>query len=235
MANPFELYHESHLWPVTAPLLGVTAALIAKKAGRPAARLLSKGQSPEIRNKIMEAYDRIGGNRIAGAAGALTALAEGARTAALKNEGVEKTLSSLTDFGKSPSGFDFDLEPPQMEVMAMEKLSSSLVENANFDKDIVRPSEMIGAINNDKFLNSWEKLQAGTLISNSDKEKKGLTSGKKIAGTALRAGIGFLPSYYFGKTVAGIAGLPKDTLNRMGALGGMAGALYNSGIFGDKK
>lgn len=235
--NPFEAYHKSNIGTVVSPLaLGVLGYLGTKKLGRKIPLLLSKGQSPEIKRKAMEYYSNIGENRLARLVGAGLGGAELLRKSTEHSDALQDTLASLIPSKKGGRGFDFNLEPPELPKMAMDKNAySDIIERANYDKDIISPYKMMGHINNDQFLDAWDKLKADSYIADSDPEKRGITSGKKITQTALRAGVGFAPSYFFGKTLAGLAGMPDNTLKRMGTLGGIAGAVYNTGIFGDKK
>ena len=81
----------------------------------------------------------------------------------------------------------------------------------------------------DPFLRDKEKEVATSILGGSE-DGSGLTNGQTIARTAIRAGVGFVPSYAFGRVMTGIAGLPKEDAKRLSLAGGVAGAIYNTGL-----
>jgi hypothetical protein len=90
-------------------------------------------------------------------------------------------------------------------------------------------SYSLDLLSQDPFLRAPEKEIASSLVQGSG-EDSGLTTGQNIARTALRAGVGFVPAYAFGKVMSGIAGLPEAEARRVSLAGGVAGAIYNTGI-----
>jgi len=101
---------------------------------------------------------------------------------------------------------------------------------AGFDREIIPTKDMISTINKDKYMDPFQKLQTNTILYNADKERRGLISGREVAKTAIRAGLGFMPGYALGKTLTSLAGLPSPVRNRMAHLGGVGGALFNTGV-----
>lgn len=93
-------------------------------------------------------------------------------------------------------------------------------------------SYSLDLLQKDPFLREPEKAIASSLVQGSE-EESGITSGKSIAQTALRAGVGFVPAYAFGKVMTGLAGMPQPAAENASLAGGIAGAIYNTGILQD--
>lgn len=180
--------------------------------------LLLKGRSPEIQQRAIQAFQH-NRHRLPIMAGTTAAGAEALRSASVRFPKLQR--GSLSRVANLPA-FKSKLWDP----VTMEKKSSSILES-----DIIPVKNMISSINHDRFLDNFEKLKAGRYVFDSDKERKGLVSGKKVAETAVKAGVGFVPAYAFGRTLGHLAGFPPDSLNRLASTGGIAAALYNTGIF----
>jgi hypothetical protein len=223
-----EVYHNINTTPVLGTALNTAAAAGltyagSKKFGPKLVGLLTKGMSPEARMVAMRAAS---GNKFAGRMAVLAAVGEFIRNLSVKGVfDVEKPIDKIKGRIKGPEYVSRLYDPSTLQKTAMD---------IDLDRDTVYTKKVIGAINQDRFLDSFNKLEAGTLIAKADTMRDGRTSGRKIVNTALRAGVGFVPAYMFGKTIAGLAGLPKESLGRIGAAGGIAAALYNTGVFGDK-
>jgi hypothetical protein len=59
-----------------------------------------------------------------------------------------------------------------------------------------------------------------------------LISGKDLARGAVRAGVGYGAAFALGQTVGKIFDLPEPLTDRMSRIGGIAGAIINTGVFG---
>ncbi len=225
-----EVYHNINTTPVLGTALNTAAAAGltyagSKKFGPQLVGLLTQGMSPEMRMTAMRAAS---GNKFAGRMALLAAVGEFLRNLSVKGGiSVEKPIEAFQK-RMGTSNYNSRLFGPDLQ------RSSKYALEMDLDRDTIQTKKIIGAINQDRFLDSFNKLEAGTLIAKADTMRDGRTSGRKIVNTALRAGVGFVPAYMFGKTIAGLAGLPKESLGRIGAAGGIAAALYNTGVFGDK-
>lgn len=103
--------------------------------------------------------------------------------------------------------------------------------NDPYYQEIIPIRNSLDILTNDAYLKPYQRRAAADLIYGAENKDTGLTSGKKLTRSALKAGIGFVPAYAFGKTVGGILGLPPVVTTRMSMLGGLAAATINSGIF----
>jgi hypothetical protein len=90
-------------------------------------------------------------------------------------------------------------------------------------------SYSLDLLNSDPFLREQDKVITSAILEGSE-EGSGITSGKGIIRTAIRAGVGFVPAYAFGKVITGIADMPEPAAKRLSLAGGLAGAIYNTGI-----
>lgn len=88
----------------------------------------------------------------------------------------------------------------------------------------------LSTINDDPFLDDDSKSTVLKSIYGADNKTSGLISGKQLMTGALRAGAAYVPAYYFGKTVGSILALPEDVSHKVSMFGGLASAIYNSGI-----
>jgi hypothetical protein len=84
-------------------------------------------------------------------------------------------------------------------------------------------------LQSDPFLREPEKTVTTSILQGSE-DGSGLTNGQAIARTSVRAGVGFIPSNAFGRVMTGLAGLPKEDAKRFSLAGGVAGAIYNTGL-----
>lgn len=228
--KPLEAYHKSNIGTVANPLLlALLGYFGGKKLGRGTVKLLAKGKSPQAQRAIYNAYRNLGEDRLGYIAGGALGGLEALRQGTLHNENLSKGLNKFirgldtTTIKGQPFGFELNVPEKVAEDQTLGEI--------NYDYEIVPVKDMIGTVNNDKFLDTYEKLKTGTILYKSDEKKKGIVSGRDIAQTAVRSGVGFVPAYALGKTMARFAGFPKETLNRIGSLGGIAGALYNTGLF----
>lgn len=222
--NPFEAYHKSNvgvLSPLAAAMLGYFGT---KKFGRGITRMALKGKPLPLQKSVMEAYRNVGDKKLGMLAGGLLGGAEAVRTASKYNPNLRDFLNKLTDVDYKTDVYNDLLEPTQKNAQ----------DDTLLDDKVVPVKDMIETVNMDSFINTYDKLKTNTLLYKSDDRKEGIVSGKDIARTAIRAGAGFVPGYAFGKVITGLAGFPKEVRNRLATTGGIAGALYNTGIFQEK-
>jgi hypothetical protein len=100
-----------------------------------------------------------------------------------------------------------------------------------YEHERVPIKHSIDLLNEDPFLTVGQKSFSTHVMQGSEMDGSGLTSGKKIARSALRAGVGFGTAYTFGKTMGTVLGLPKPAKERLSRVGGLAAAVVNTGIF----
>jgi hypothetical protein len=89
----------------------------------------------------------------------------------------------------------------------------------------------IDLLNQDPFLTVGQKDFSTHVVQGAEMDGSGLTSGKKLARSALRAGVGFGTAYAFGKTLGNVLSLPKPATERLSRVGGLAAAVVTTGIF----
>jgi hypothetical protein len=86
----------------------------------------------------------------------------------------------------------------------------------------------------DPFLDMQGKHAVVGLVQDSaGNDETGLTTGRKIMRTALQAGVGFGAAYGTGKALSTLMGMPKPLAAAIQGVGGLAGALVNTGLFKD--
>jgi hypothetical protein len=89
-------------------------------------------------------------------------------------------------------------------------------------------------INRDPFLTEHNKASVDYLMRNSGEGDSGSISGKDVAQTAAKAGLGLVTGIAFGKTLGNLFSMGTAQTNRLSNIGAVAGALYNTGIFSEK-
>lgn len=90
----------------------------------------------------------------------------------------------------------------------------------------------VNLVHRDPYLSSTQKRRTNHLLVNSDKFD-GLASREALMDSAVKAGIDFIPAYAFGRGVGAVLGLPDELVSQISTKGGLARALYKSGIFHD--
>ena len=206
-----------------APVAAILAALVAGKAtgwaydslAAPVLRHLVPGQ---YRGKLDEALDtsflRRWGPRFIGLGAGIREYA--VRTPLHRQPGLLRKLTEAPD--------DPGYRAPYMRFGEQQKVAYDSLAAP------VPVREMIGQVNRDRFLNNFEKLRVDRLLYESDRDRDGLASGADISRTAIRAGLGAAAGYAFGRTMGRLAGIPAGARNRIGLMGGVAGALRNTGV-----
>ena len=191
---------------------------------------LLRNKSRAERERIIAEAERNGVfKRLARAAG-VTGAALGAGYGLYKHELVPRWLAAGR-YGKSK---------PYMHAPYHSGRTPLLPKSAGFG-DLDNPflgeripvKHSIDLINSDPFLTFDQKAQTEAVIANAEQRRSGLVSGKALASSALRLGAGFVPAYYFGKGVGSLLALPPDTTRTLSRIGGIAGAVLNSGIIGE--
>jgi hypothetical protein len=89
-------------------------------------------------------------------------------------------------------------------------------------------------IHRDPFLTDHNKASVDYLMRNSGEGDSGSISGKDVAQTAIKAGIGLATGIAFGKTLGNLFSMGTAQTNRLSNIGAVAGAIYNTGIFSEK-
>lgn len=90
-------------------------------------------------------------------------------------------------------------------------------------------SYSLDLIQRDPFIRGRDKMMVSSIIQGSE-EDSGLTNGRGIISTAIRAGVGFVPAYAFGRVISNVAALSPTQASDLSMAGGLAGAIYNTGI-----
>jgi hypothetical protein len=85
-------------------------------------------------------------------------------------------------------------------------------------------------IQRDPFLTLGEKTTVDGIIGGTPEGDSGMTSGASIASTALKAGVGAVGGFALGKTLGNLFALESEHIDRLSQYGGVAGAIYNTGI-----
>lgn len=100
-----------------------------------------------------------------------------------------------------------------------------------FDGRTVPVRTTIDLINQDPFLDLEDKkIVNGLIVDSNNGFSAGKTSGQSLMNTAVKAGIGYGASYLFGKGIGSLLSLPPEQTKTLSQVGGLAGAIYNSGI-----
>jgi hypothetical protein len=85
-------------------------------------------------------------------------------------------------------------------------------------------------IQRDPFLDLESKAYTNSIIGGAENAESGVTSSKSIMRSALHAGVGFGSAYAFGNVIGSIFSLPEKNTKRLSNIGGIAGAIVNTGI-----
>jgi len=118
------------------------------------------------------------------------------------------------------------------EIPFYKKGSVSLFDEMDnsFNKSNIPVSRSLDLINTDAYLDPFSKEQVATILTGAENKESGLISGKQLATSAIRMGASYLPAYMFGKGLGSLLGLPGPVTERVSKIGGIAAAIYNSGI-----
>jgi len=100
-----------------------------------------------------------------------------------------------------------------------------------FALNVIPVNQTLDTIKADPYLAIDQKQLAGSLVGYSPTDAYNNTSGRSIVRTALKAGVDFGAAYLFGRVMTGLAGLPAADAKQLSVAGGIANALYNTGIF----
>lgn len=82
----------------------------------------------------------------------------------------------------------------------------------------------------DLYMDPVDKGRVDTILSSSDEDEDGRISQFDLSKGALKAGLGFVPSYFAGSVFGKTLKLPNPVRKRVSLLGGIAGAALNSGL-----
>lgn len=89
----------------------------------------------------------------------------------------------------------------------------------------------VGTLRNDPWLNPFQRMTAGQMILGDSSSIPDRISRKQLVGQVAKAGFDFTTAYAFGQGVGLLLGLPDEARNRLSKAGGLANAIYRSGIF----
>jgi hypothetical protein len=91
-------------------------------------------------------------------------------------------------------------------------------------------SYTLDTIQGDPFLSIQDKERTNSFIFGAENSDSGVTDSRSIMRSALQAGIGFGVAHTFGKVIGNIFSLPEENTQRLSTIGGIAGAIANTGI-----
>lgn len=115
------------------------------------------------------------------------------------------------------------------KVSALSKTSAEGNNISGFMPDIdVNESQEI--VNEDPYIDPLAKGKTNQLMDVSDDDQDGFASQFDVGNAALKLGAGFVPSYAAGRVLGGVMRLPKPTKKRLSLVGGLAGAVANTGV-----
>lgn len=97
------------------------------------------------------------------------------------------------------------------------------------DPDIPVAASM-SLIDEDRYLDSDAKNRVNTIIGGSPQGDSGLISRKELATSAVRMGVGYVAANRLGSGLGSILGLNPVVKRTLSRIGGVAGAVLNSGI-----
>lgn len=83
---------------------------------------------------------------------------------------------------------------------------------------------------NDLYMDPIDKGRVDTVLAAADEDEDHLISQFDLSKSALKAGLGFVPSYFAGSVFGKTLKLPDPVRKRVSLLGGVAGAALNSGL-----
>ena len=75
-----------------------------------------------------------------------------------------------------------------------------------------------------------QKAAVNGIIGGTSDGESGMTSGEKLADSAIKVGFGAATGFAFGKTMGTLFALDDPQVKRLSQYGTVAGALFNSGI-----
>lgn len=103
---------------------------------------------------------------------------------------------------------------------------------AAFKPDIV-VQDARQTVDHDPYLDPFAKSKVNGVLEIADDKRTGLISKHQLTKGALRTGANFLTAYTAGRVLGGILGLPKHQQKTFSKYGGIANAVWNSGLLGD--
>jgi len=99
-----------------------------------------------------------------------------------------------------------------------------------FEGEHIPVRHSMDLVNQDPFLNLGQKVVTNSLIGGAEEGGSGLTTSGQLVRSAVRAGVGYGVASLFGQGLGKILSLPPDEAKAVSRIGGVAGAVLNSGI-----
>jgi hypothetical protein len=126
---------------------------------------------------------------------------------------------------------DWDMDVPFQR--GVEKTGAFGDWDSPFLKEKIPVAAVQQYLSNDAYLSGGQKGMMHTIVDDASNGKRsGLISGKDLARGAVRVGVGYGAAFALGQTVGKIFDLPEPLTSRMSRIGGIAGAIINTGVFG---
>ena len=104
-----------------------------------------------------------------------------------------------------------------------------------FSVDRIPMAASLDLIYADPFLSRGQKRVAGMVLEGAEGGNSGLVSGRDVARSAIQAGAGGGVGFLLGKTMGALLSLPSPVKSRLSAVGAIAGAIANTGLFSGKR
>jgi len=239
-ANPMKLFYRAQekLGPVggaaVGGVLGGLGGYYGSKAlTNMAISLMFANKAPEERARIMESVkgnERL--SRIGSIMGALGGVYFGGGRD-LDFGDWDKFKTSLRDpeYWKSKGSLPDRVDKYNTKIHDKWYNSKLASEFGGYTSEIIPIKNSLDLIENDIFLDPYQKRTTSNLIFGAENKDSGLTSGQKLTRSAMTAGIAFAPAYAFGKVFGGVLGLPPQVRDRVSMVGGLAAAAARTGIF----
>lgn len=181
----------------------------------------TEGADPE-RVARTKQYTRAGLGGLAALLAGLYAYRKHAQTPEDHAAAAQKRIDSvpLADWGSPASSYPFSFGRGK-EASASDP----------FARNIIPVNQTLDTLHADPYLNLDQKQLVSGLVGYAPKDTYNNTSGRGIVRTALGLGVDFGAAYLVGRVFTGLAGLPAAQAKQISIAGGLANALYNTGIF----
>ena len=183
------------------------------------------------------------GSLLGGAAGAALPLGQSLNTGISLEQNMSKALNKEEFYKDNPDVLDQERQDARNSTKRKTRFRpgatpfdsgrSRLYKKGSWDSytsNHIPVHVAMGVIERDPFLTLGQKKTINGFIGNTYEGDSGSISGQTIANTAVKAGIGGLAGFAFGKTLGNIFALESEQVNRLSRYGGVAGAIYNTGI-----
>lgn len=236
-------YQAAHLGANIAGL-SVLGYLAGKMAAKPLSMRLAHAISPEDRDAVKKKLSTLGAI-LGGLAGTYT----GSRGLDFKNaESLIKSLFEEEYWKNNPDRAtsrkiemkeadkktrfnqgQMRLRPGYDPMLDLRK-SSSDTDGFSAFMPVIDLDTSVDLVTKDLYMDPIDKGRVNYLLEDADDDDDRMLSQFDISKSALRSGLGFVPSYFAGSLFGKVLKLPDPVRKRVSLIGGVAGAALNSGL-----